>query len=577
MQGAPVTRDFLAGDSPADLVVSSDHDMDCAWLAGILAPLLPDIAVEALVSSRPLFWTRIVSPLAVDAAEVRRRIAAGGVAVRYVVSARSSNALSMPPLDCTRTAPLRPGRWKTRGASELDHAAATEPWFLGDEGLAVDRRWCGGGAGTRLAVIDDDAGLVERLDLDAEVPVGVSTLPRGSHHGACMVAWAVSTARSASGQRFVGVAPDSAPRLYCIPLAGHDTISLPVAIVRAVDDGADVVVCAHPWVWAPSPLLDDALEYAARCGRMGRGTPVLFPAALPHPGESGMVEIRGPRVSPIHARLVVAAPRDHTWRGVPRTRVPGLRRGGVRVWLAPGENLEQPFADSTAPVDASVAAAVAAGAVLLVLGRNPNLTLPELDELLACTRACPPTAGAWYGPEPPGYGRIHAMRACLGAQDPVALTLIVMGDEPAALRYLGLRQRETELGSAYSRQLAAWAARVVLCDAELDRTLRALGRYARLAVRHTPEATAGSGRAWLERVAACLGHFHRAAIEWPAGPDGPGELSEVVERVRLLLNDRSALDGRILWERAVRELGRQLWPSAEQSTAERLASVSNPA
>jgi hypothetical protein len=410
-------------------------------------------------------------------------------------------------------------------------------------------------------VIDDDAGLVERLDLDAEVPVGVTTLPRRTHHGACMVAWAVSTAPSANCQRFTGVAPDSAPRLYAIPVAGHDTISLPVAIVRAVDDGADVVVCAHPWDWAPNPLLDDALKYAARCGRMGKGTPVLFPS----PGKV-------PWASPPHARLIAAAAADRSPR-----RAAGSRRGDVRIWLAPGEFLEQPFGDSTAPVDASAAAAIAAGAVLLVLGLNPNLTLPEVDELLASTRVRAPDVGACQQPKPPGYGRIHATRACLGARDPVALTLIAMGDEPAAKRYLELRQGNPQLRSAYSRQLAAWAARVVLHDADLGRALRTLGRYARLAVRSNPEAAVASARAWLVRVAACVDRFRRAALEWPTGPGGPGELPEVAERVRSLLNDRSALDARVLWYRAVRELGRQLWPLAEESTAERLASVSNPA
>jgi len=58
-----------------------------------------------------------------------------------------------------------------------------------------------------------------------------------------LVGWAVRARRS-DGSTFTGVAPDASPRVYCIPKPGRDVWSLPLAILRAVDDGADVIVCA---------------------------------------------------------------------------------------------------------------------------------------------------------------------------------------------------------------------------------------------------------------------------------------------------------------------------------------------
>jgi hypothetical protein len=569
-----------AGEPPADLVLASEQDLDSAWLAGVLAPLLPDIAVEVLVSSRPLFWTRIASPLPVDVEDVWRCVADRGVAVRYVVSARGSGPLVTQPLDCTRNVPLRPYNWRTRAASRP--TPVPEPWFLGERGLAIDRRWCGSGEGMRLAVIDDDAGFAERIDLDAEVRVGVTRVPRVSHHGACLVAWAVGTARSPSGEPFSGVSPDAAPRLYCIPPVGRDTVSLPVAIALAVDDGADVVVCAHPWPEPSNPLLDDALEYAVRCGRTGRGTPVLFPAPREEFGEPGRAPAKTPinlgsRASGTRAYLVRSIPPARAGRRVAGSDVRRLRRGNALLWRAPGEELERPFTDTTAPSDASVATAVAGGALLLVLSRNRRLTLPELDELLARTGVSASDCGAEVEGEPSRPGRLHITRACLGARDPVALTLVSMGEDEAAMRYLELRQSDTSLRWPYSGELGAWAARVLLRDADLAKTLQVLGRHARRVARRAPEATAGMGRAWLVRLAASLDRFHRAAEEWSAGPCRHDELPELVESVRRLLGGRNALGSRILWDRAVSELGRQLWLTAQDSTAERLASIPNPA
>ena len=130
---------------------------------------------------------------------------------------------------------------------------------------------CGTGAGTRLGVIDNDAGDIGRLDLDNHIAVGVEQVTAGSSHAAQLVAWAVRAVRvdGPDGDKgFIGVAPDASPRLYSIPKPAT-LLSFPLAIVRAVTDGADVIVCATNVDGQWSPMLDDALEIACRLGRDG--------------------------------------------------------------------------------------------------------------------------------------------------------------------------------------------------------------------------------------------------------------------------------------------------------------------
>ncbi len=64
------------------------------------------------------------------------------------------------------------------------------------------------------------------------------------------------------------------------PKPGYEIFTLPMAIVRAVDDGADVVLCATYVDGSTSPLLDDALSFARHLGRGGSrdcGRPAVEP------------------------------------------------------------------------------------------------------------------------------------------------------------------------------------------------------------------------------------------------------------------------------------------------------------
>ncbi|MEZ4313092.1 MAG: S8 family serine peptidase [Polyangiaceae bacterium] len=297
---------------------------------------------------------------------------------------------------------VRPARSKPSGSSwsPRPRTEGREPrdggsWFLGAAGGGVDadRPITGTGAGTRLAVIDDDAAGAAALALDAELLVDLVAPPRAQAHGSLMVAWAVGAARAEPP--FRGVAPDASPRLYLIPKPGLSVVSLPLAIVRAVRDGADAIVCATYVEGTWSPLFDDALAYAERCGRAGRGTVVVLPAgreASSPPGSvhaSFTLSFGDPAADP--ARRVRRA-RGHRggwffYRDRKQRARPFANRGPSVRLLAPGDDVAYPL-DPTGRLshaESSGASAIAAGVAALVLAVNPTLRLRELIALLETT------------------------------------------------------------------------------------------------------------------------------------------------------------------------------------------------
>jgi hypothetical protein len=484
-----------------DLVVATETSIDLRELSRLL-PGLRDLDVSPLLDHAPVHWARVRSPTAASHADVAGLLSRGGVPIRYVASARKS-AMTLPPaLDFDGAVRAKALDWSCRTPS-----STTEPpsergrWFLGPSGTSLDRAVCGTGAGVRVAVVDDDAADADRLQLDRVIPVGVDRISSASGHGGLMVGWTVGALRS-DGTRFLGVAPDASARLYCIPKPGEDVVSLPLAIVRATLDGADVILCATYLEATTSPMLDDALEVATFLGRRGRGAAVVLPTGRETSSAGGSVHASlslafGDPASDPHVHCVAPSGRAggwFLWRD-PRGKLrPFANRGPAVRWLAPGDDLAYPFGaqDRLFHAESSGAAAVAAGVLALVLGCNPSLRASELHALLERTTDAPDAArvpdAALADPADIlpagrdrdghdakcGYGRLNATRACAAARDPFALALALMGEDELAA---GWCTRE-EL--PYSPALARWTVRMLLARADLLHAVRVVMRHARL-------------------------------------------------------------------------------------------------
>lgn len=517
-------------ESDLDWIVATEDDLDPARVAELVGSLAAGITVTSLFSSHPVFWTRVEASSPLDRAELWTRLQRGGVKLRYVASARRGSQALPPPLDLDEARPRRPGDWAVKKPSEGRELDTPWRWFLRDRGLDVERSTCGTGAGTRLAVIDNDAGSMDRVRLDAEVLVGVSTAPRTQAHAAMMLGWAVSALTDEGGE-FRGVAPDASPRFYCIPKPRADIWTLPLAIARAAEDGADVIVCATYVEGSTSPLLDDAIEFATRLGRGGKGSAIVMPTGREMSSPSGSVHcslslgLADPASDP---RVFCIGPsaRDggwFLWRDRKGKLRPFANRGPSVRWLAPGDDVAFPFASPERPwhAESSGASGIAAGALLLLLGTNPDLTLAELDALVTATAVPVDVAAQLRDPEladrkdleplgvdadahnaKHGYGRMSALLACLSARDPMCLVLSRMGEHEAARRYLELRER-ADFAGLYSSPLARFAVRSILRDADARHAVSALVRALRLGARH-PERSAEQPRGHLSRHVALV-------------------------------------------------------------------------
>jgi hypothetical protein len=566
---APLPSGGYFDGTDHDLVIATTEDVDPARLVELAGRYVPDLWVTPLFNSHPVFWTRLESTKLIDVEGLSRVLEAGGVTLRYITSARRGSQV-LPPQLCFDEARVRGAHdWCTRGPSRETEEDTPWRWFLRQNGADVDRSLCGTGAGTRLAVIDNDGRELDKVNLDAEVLVGVDACPRGQAHAAMLVGWAVG-ARREDGTAFRGVAPDASPRVYCIPKPCDDVWSLPLAILRAVDDGADVVVCATYVEGLTSPLLDDALEFAVRLGRGGRGTAVVLPTGREMSSPEGSLHsslslgMADPAADP---RVFCAAPssRDGGWflwrdrRGKIR---PFANRGPTIRWLAPGDDMAYPFAtnDRPAHAESSGASAVAGGVILLLLGQNPDLSWREVDTLLRV--ACVPVDPARQADDPEladrrdllpleidadghnakhGYGRLSARRACLAAADPMAQVMVRLDDVDAAQRYLEARRNELQV--PMSDGLARWAARVALRDFGLSHSLASGLRALRLAVNRDPAAPSEPPGHWLRHVGIWL----RMLVSLEPTPEHARELRSIESALRGLSGDAVlALEERLL-------------------------------
>ncbi|HVW27085.1 MAG TPA: S8 family serine peptidase [Polyangiaceae bacterium] len=492
------------------------------------------LQVVPLVERAPIFWYGVHAEGPLDFADVQRALEDAGVAVRYVASAVQGDLSLGERLSMDGARAATATSWAARPPRVHPEPTAEGRWVFDEQGgIAVDRDVCGTGAGTRVAVIDDESIEPDALGLDEEVLVGTHVSPRISHHGSMMIAWAVGL-RGDEGRGiapFAGIAPDASPRLYVIPKPGRELTSLPRAIIRAVDDGADVVLCATNVDAATSPMLDDALTFANRLGRGGRGSAVVIPTGreISSPPGSLHASLTLPLGDPASdPRVICVAPSGREggwflWKDRRERLRPFANRGpSVRI-AAPGDDMAYPLSKQArmGHAESSGASAIAAGALLLVLGVDPELTVDELYDLVTATASHDASAVAGTPADAAdllpagtdrdghdakcGYGRLLATRACLWATDPVAAALSAIGEDRAARSYLVRRGGGAQ--SPYTGELARWAARAVRRDPGLLHELKALVRHFRLLALYAerrrfqpPEAVARSLALFVERL-----------------------------------------------------------------------------
>jgi len=541
-----------------DLVVATEAPLALEVVARALADSgLTGVSAETLLARAPLFWTRIRGDRTLTPELLRTSLERAGIAVRYVSSSLFASGALAPPVSATPEMRVRPcdAEWPTR---TWGRAAAEAPrasrWFLAAEtGLAVDRARCGTGAGTRLAVIDDDGAEAAIVGFEREIPIGIPAIGRISPHGSLMAAWAVGAIGAPDSP---GVAPGASSRLYVIPKPRIDVVSLPRAIAQAVFDGADVVICATYVEQTWSPMLDDALTVASQLGRRGRGTAVVM--ACGREGSSPRDSIHaswslslGDPASDPRVFCIGPSGRNGGWFLWPDRRGklrPFANRGPAVRWLAPGDDLADPLEirDRWCHAESSGASALAAGVILLVLGANPALTLSEVEAIVTAT-ASPVTSDARTGnsrdatPADPfdllpsatdadrhnakhGYGRMNAQRACIAARDPVCAALLAIGEYDAAVAAFDALASSRP----YSAKTARWIVRRLLVDAGASHAARVTLRHLRLVAGHPERAHAHPRNALARQLLLLVASLARRPR---LAPQVASDLSRLAERL----------------------------------------------
>ncbi len=499
---APATRhEPVEGAVPFSLLVAAADVANEGAIADALGVDVSD--VTPLILRAPIFWWRVEGPGLVERGEVEERLRKAGIAVRYAASVGVPDR-RIVPLATAHAVPCRASDWSLAQAPDLREPEGEGAYFLGSGagGLAVVREVVGTGAGTRLAVIEDDVADTEKVGLDAVIAVAGTAPARGHFHGALMVAWA----RGAWGVGVAGVAPGASARLYVVPKGGDDRSLLALAIVRAVLDGADVILCPTFVDGATTPMLNDALTFATELGRGGLGAAIVMPTGRDASSPEGStvaswtLGMGEPAADP---RVFCVGPSGRQggwffWRDPSGKNRPFANRSPALRWLAPGDDLPLPFGrpGRTVHAESSGASALAAGVLLLVLGKNPTLHRRELDAVLTRTarvvRDTTPAeletiaAAAEVAPWGTdadghnarfGYGILDARAACLTLVDPFAAALTAIGAVDLAQRFAAAVHA---LGPRWSPALGQFAARACIADSGLAHGFRSLVRHLRL-------------------------------------------------------------------------------------------------
>jgi len=423
-----------------------------ARLAPLLhGPLGREVAVEQIVTRAPL--RAILRARSGAAADARR------------LAAEWSRAAGVDYATAERFWPM-----ELRGRHEPDDPLFPQQWPLDNRGQGGDRRpdpaggdvdapeaWIHtlGSPEVLIAVLDDGIELTHPdlapnvaaagMDFTTNPPApGAEPRDDADRHGTAVAG--VLAARGDNGIGVTGICPRC--RILPIRVQGSSNLGTAAAFRYAVEQGADVIT--NSWGYtrpvasrdgAADDAVRDAIEAAAREGRQGRGTLIVFGMTndnvdncrAPTADISSLAsvlavgvanhddEVGGAGFGACIDLVAPAKPKDRSTIGVVTTD---------RLGQA-GHTADDYY---TGFGGTSAAAPLVAGIAGLLLSLNPDLTRNELKLILEHTADKIDPAGARYDAagfsERAGHGRVNAARALVPAAKIAVTPARVAAGEP---------------------------------------------------------------------------------------------------------------------------------------------------
>ena len=329
-----------------------------------------------------------------------------------------------------------------------------QQWHLNNQGgnggvagadIAAERAWDFTlGRGVRVAVIDNGFD-VRHLDLAPAIVAEsgffdansafrqtLTNYPNNNHGTFCA---GMAAARHNNGRDGCGSAPEC--ELMLVATRG-DQIGTQATLARAVayaadprlevaaasvTAGADVIVSSlgpNGADWALTAVLENAILFASRQGRRGRGTPVFWASS-----NGNNVDIALDQVAS-HPKVIAVG------RSGRNDREDNSARGQQLDFLAPGVNVVSTASGggTRTATGTSFAAPLAAGVGALVLSINPGLSAEEVRRIMCDT--CDKVGGVTYDARGHhvdyGFGRVNAFRAVVRAMQSISINGVLNTD-----------------------------------------------------------------------------------------------------------------------------------------------------
>jgi thermitase len=188
--------------------------------------------------------------------------------------------------------------------------------------------------------------------------------------------------------------------------------------------GADVIVSSlgpNGANWALTAVLENAILFATRQGRRGRGTPIFWASSNGNNVDIGRDEV-------VSHPNVIAVGRSRR-----NDREDNSARGPELDFLAPGVNVVSTASGGGTRTDTgtSFAAPLSAGIGALILSINPDLTAEDVRQIMRDT--CDKIGGVTYDAagrhDDYGYGRVDAFKAVIQAMQSIAIYGVLDTDQ----------------------------------------------------------------------------------------------------------------------------------------------------